>query len=65
MAALANRTSGLEVEGEVRVNGRRPGGYMRHLSGLMHQDDAFVGSLTVLEHMNIMVGGVLLVKSFM
>lgn len=28
---------------------------MRRLSGFMHQEDAFVGSLTVLEHMNIMV----------
>lgn len=47
--------SGLEVEGDVRINGRRLGDYMRHLSGFMHQDDAFVGSLSVLEHMNIMV----------
>lgn len=43
------------MEGEVRINGHRLGNYMRRLSGFMHQDDAFVGSLTVLEHMNIMV----------
>lgn len=43
------------MEGDIRVNGRGLGNYMRRLSGFMHQDDVFVGSLTVLEHMNIMV----------
>lgn len=37
------------------MNGRPVGNYMRHLSGFMHQDDLFVGSLTVWEHMNFMV----------
>lgn len=27
---------------------------MKYLSGFMHQEDIFVGSLTVFEHMNIM-----------
>lgn len=46
---------GLEVEGDILINGRPIGGYMRHLSGFMHQEDLFVGSLTVLEHMYVMV----------
>lgn len=27
---------------------------MKYISGFMHQEDIFIGSLTVLEHMNIM-----------
>lgn len=42
------------VEGDILVNGRPIGSYMKYLSGFMHQEDIFIGSLTVLEHMNIM-----------
>ncbi|KAB0802093.1 hypothetical protein PPYR_04279 [Photinus pyralis] len=55
MSALAYRNPGATVvEGEVLVNGRPIGDYMRSLSGFMHQDEFFVGSLTVWEHLNIM-----------
>lgn len=43
------------VEGDILINGRPIGHYMRHISGFMHQEDLFTGSLTVWEHMNIMV----------
>ncbi|KAK4875875.1 hypothetical protein RN001_012297 [Aquatica leii] len=55
MSALAFRNPGSSVvEGDILVNGRPIGDYMRYLSGFMHQDDFFVGSLTVWEHMYIM-----------
>ncbi|RZB41074.1 scarlet, partial [Asbolus verrucosus] len=55
MSTLAYRNSGnTYVEGDVLINGRSIGSYMKYLSGFMHQEDLFVGSLTVLEHMNIM-----------
>nr|XP_022907988.1 protein scarlet-like [Onthophagus taurus] len=55
MAALAYRsTGGIVVEGDILINGRPIGNYMRYLSGFMHQEDIFVGSLTVLEHMTMM-----------
>ena len=42
------------MDGDVLINGRPIGSYMKYLSGFMHQEDIFIGSLTVLEHMNIM-----------
>nr|NP_001403484.1 protein scarlet [Nicrophorus vespilloides] len=55
MSALAYRTSkDLIVEGDILINGRAIGDYMRHMSGFMHQEDLFVGSLTVYEHMEFM-----------
>lgn len=45
----------MNIEGDILINGRPIGDYMKHLSGFMHQDDIFIGSLTVWEHMNIMV----------
>ncbi|KAJ8955186.1 hypothetical protein NQ318_009082 [Aromia moschata] len=57
MTALAYRHSGTtEIDGDILVNGRPIGSYMKYLSGYMHQEDLFVPSLTVMEHMNIMVG---------
>lgn len=44
----------MEVDGDILVNGRPLGNYMKYMSGFMHQEDIFVGSLTVYEHMNIM-----------
>ncbi|XP_045474983.1 protein scarlet [Harmonia axyridis] len=55
MMALAHRNSGdITVEGDILVNGRQLGDYMKYISGCMYQEDIFVGSLTVWEHMNIM-----------
>ncbi|KAK9736645.1 ABC transporter [Popillia japonica] len=55
MAALAYRSAGgVIVEGDILINGRPVGDYMRHISGFMHQEDIFIGSLTVWEHMSIM-----------
>ncbi|ENN81632.1 hypothetical protein YQE_01995, partial [Dendroctonus ponderosae] len=55
MAALGYRQTGeMQVDGDIVINGRPIGSYMKHLSGYMPQEDLFVGSLTVLEHMNIM-----------
>ncbi|KAK9886093.1 hypothetical protein WA026_014884 [Henosepilachna vigintioctopunctata] len=55
MMALAHRNSGdITVEGDILVNGRRIGDYMKYISGCMYQEDIFVGSLTVWEHMYIM-----------
>nr|WOD55112.1 ABCG transpoter Scarlet1 [Hymenopus coronatus] len=55
MAALAYRSSGgVVVEGDIRVNGRCLGDYMQRLSGFMHQEDLFVSSLTVREHLVFM-----------
>lgn len=45
----------MQVDGDIVINGRPIGTYMKHLSGYMPQEDLFVGSLTVLEHMHIMV----------
>lgn len=56
MAALGYRQTGeMHVEGEILINGRPIGSYMKHLSGYMPQEDIFVASLTVFEHMTIMV----------
>ncbi|XP_060528288.1 ABC transporter G family member 5-like [Cylas formicarius] len=55
MAALAYRNIGdTVVEGDILINGRPIGNYMKYLSGCMPQEDLYVASLTVLEHMNIM-----------
>ncbi|EFA09850.1 Protein scarlet-like Protein [Tribolium castaneum] len=55
MSTLAHRiTGGAFVEGDVLINGRPIGNYMKYISGFMHQEDIFIGSLTVSEHMNIM-----------
>ncbi|XP_048504896.1 protein scarlet isoform X2 [Athalia rosae] len=56
MAALACRTPpGIVVHGEILVNGYPVSpAYMRRNSGFMHQEDLFVGTMTVLEHLNFM-----------
>lgn len=55
MAALAYRNpAGVIVDGDIRVNGRPIGDYMHRLSGFMYQDDLFVSSLTVQEHLFFM-----------
>ncbi|XP_058444348.1 protein scarlet [Malaya genurostris] len=55
MSALAYRTQpGTVVQGEILVNGHPIGPYMYRLSGFVHQDDLFMGSLTVGEHLYFM-----------
>ncbi|XP_046816693.1 protein scarlet isoform X2 [Vespa crabro] len=53
MTALALRTGpGIVVHGDIRVNGVPIGSsYMKHHSGFMHQEDMFIGTMTVLEHL--------------
>ena len=52
MDALAFRTgNSLVVEGEVMLNGHHAGKTMAAQSGYVHQDDLFVGALTVKEHL--------------
>ncbi|KAL6257473.1 hypothetical protein P5V15_011043 [Pogonomyrmex californicus] len=52
MTALAFRTeSGVVMHGDVHVNGALvTSSYMRHHSGFMHQEDMFIGTMTVIEH---------------
>uniref|UniRef100_A0AAG5DN16 ABC transporter domain-containing protein n=1 Tax=Anopheles atroparvus TaxID=41427 RepID=A0AAG5DN16_ANOAO len=54
MAALAYRTQRTAIQGDILVNGHPIGPYMYRLSGFVHQDDLFVGSLTVHEHLYFM-----------
>jgi len=52
-------SAGAVVVGDIRVNGRPLGVYMHHLSGFMHQEDLFISSLTVREHLDFMVRAVI------
>lgn len=51
--------AGTVVQGEILVNNRQVGPFMHRLSGFVHQDDLFDGTLTVLEHMNFIVNHLL------
>nr|QEO19125.1 scarlet [Limnogonus franciscanus] len=54
LCALGHRYhGGLLVTGDVRVNGRRSNS-MHLISGYMHQEDLFIGALTVQEHLYFM-----------
>lgn len=44
------------VQGDILLNGRHIGPFMHRLSGFVHQDDMFMPTLTVTEHMYFMVG---------
>ena len=46
--------AGTIVNGDILVNGCEIGPFMRCLSGFVHQDDIFFGSLTVMEHLRCM-----------
>jgi hypothetical protein len=52
-------SAGVVIDGHIRVNGRPLGDYMHRLSGFMHQEDLFVSTLTVQEHLTFMVSTVL------
>lgn len=55
MSTLAYRQpAGTVVQGDILINGRRVGPFMHRISGYVYQDDLFIGSLTVLEHLNFM-----------
>jgi len=55
MNALAQRTSrNMIVNGELLINGCHANQDIVHLAGYVHQDDLFVGSLTVKEHLTFM-----------
>jgi ATP-binding cassette, subfamily G (WHITE), eye pigment precursor transporter len=49
-----NITAGSIIQGDILINGCQIGPFMRRLSGFVHQDDLFYGSLTVLEHLTCM-----------
>ncbi|KAG0712294.1 Protein scarlet [Chionoecetes opilio] len=55
MNALAHRMPGeVVVDGDILVNGHRANRSMNALSGYVHQDDLFVPSITVVEHLTFM-----------
>ncbi|KAK3882732.1 hypothetical protein Pcinc_012937 [Petrolisthes cinctipes] len=55
MNALAHRTpAGVIVDGDILVNSRRANKIMTSLAGYVNQDDLFVGSLTIKEHLTFM-----------
>lgn len=55
MSALAYRSApGTIIHGDILVNGRHVGPFLHHLSGFMHQDELFLGALTIYEHMAFM-----------
>lgn len=47
--------AGAVVQGDILLNGRRVGPFMHRMSGFVHQDDLFIGTITVLEHITFMV----------
>lgn len=56
MSTLAyRRPTGTIVHGDIAVNGTPMGAFMHKLSGFVYQDDIFVGTLTVREHLNFMI----------
>ncbi|XP_050697994.1 protein scarlet-like isoform X1 [Eriocheir sinensis] len=55
MNALAHRSAGgIVADGDILVNGHQVNSAMTSLAGYVHQDDLFVGSLTVKEHLTFM-----------
>uniref|UniRef100_A0A0A1WMB2 Protein scarlet n=1 Tax=Zeugodacus cucurbitae TaxID=28588 RepID=A0A0A1WMB2_ZEUCU len=55
MSTLAFRQpAGTIVQGEILINGRRIGPFMHRISGYVYQDDLFIDTLTVLEHLTFM-----------
>lgn len=56
MTTLAyRRPPGTIVHGDIVVNGQPVGAFMHKLSGFVYQDDIFVGTLTVREHLSFMI----------
>lgn len=56
MTTLAyRRPPGTIVHGDIVVNGQPVGAFMHKLSGFVYQDDIFIGTLTVREHLSFMI----------
>lgn len=56
MTTLAyRRPTGTIVHGDIVVNGQPVGPFMHKLSGFVYQDDIFMGTLTVREHLTFMI----------
>lgn len=56
MTTLAyRRPPGTIVHGDIVVNGQAVGAFMHKLSGFVYQDDIFIGTLTVREHLSFMI----------
>lgn len=47
--------AGTVVKGDIQCMHRSIGPFMHRLSGFVHQDDLFDGTLTVLEHLTFVV----------
>lgn len=45
------------MKGDILLNNRPIGPLIHRLSGFVHQDDLFDGTLTVLEHLTFIVSG--------
>lgn len=55
----------LVVQGDIKINGYLvDSSFMQKHSGYMHQDDIFIGSMTVSEHLWFMVIIILLIEKF-
>lgn len=52
-ALIARNLQGLDVKGEVLVDGRLLGRHITNVSGYVQQDELFVANLTVREHLEI------------
>lgn len=55
MSTIAYRNQGgTIVQGDILLNGKEIGPFMYQISGFVHQDDLFYGTLTVMEHLVFM-----------
>lgn len=48
-------SAGVVVQGDIQCMNRTVGPFMHRLSGFVHQEDLFDGTLTVLEHLTFVV----------
>lgn len=46
---------GLNIDGEIKVNGRQIGKGIRSISAYVQQDDLFIGTMKVREHLKFQV----------
>lgn len=50
------------MSGTVTVGGKPRGEFIRYVSGFVYQDDLFMSSLTVMEHLNFAVSLAVLIR---
>ena len=50
------RTGNLKITNDVRINGRKMQSDISGVSGFVQQDELFIGTLTVREHLRFHVG---------